>query len=215
MSADRVRVLVRCGSRSFLLLAGVAALFAQSIPPAALYTEFEQAPAPAVLESLRAETDAIMGRLGIDLTWRQLAEATGSEVSVQLAVIHFLGKCEVTALRPHRVQPGALGWTHESDGAILPFGSVDCDRVRGFLQLDLLSYAADQRELIYGRALGRVLAHELYHIFTKSRHHSPDGVGKAAYATRDLLGTRFVFDSAESTELRSAPMHSESADLTH
>jgi len=215
MLADRVRIILRYFSLLFLPLAAAAALRAQAIPPAALYTQFEQPPAPAVMESLRTEADAIMGRLGIDLTWRELSAATGSEVSVQLAVVRFLGRCEVTALRPHREQPGALGWTHESDGVILPFGSVDCDRIRSFLQADLVSFAADQRELIYGRAIGRVLAHELYHIFTKSRHHSPDGVGKAAYATRDLLAGRFVFDAAESTELRNTPSHAESADMTH
>jgi hypothetical protein len=198
-----------------LFLAGFAVVSAQAIPPAALYTDFEQPPAPAVMDSLRTETDAIMARLGIDLTWRPLAEATGSEVSVQLAVIRFLGKCEVTALRPHRVQPGALGWTHESDGLILPFGAVDCDRIRSFLQADLLSFAADQRELIFGRAVGRVLAHELYHIFTRSRHHSPEGIGKAAYATRDLLAGRFVFDASESTELRNGQLRNESADMAH
>jgi hypothetical protein len=121
----------------------------------------------------------------------------------------------VTALRPHRVQPGALGWTHESDGVILPFGAVDCDRIRTFLQADLLSFAADQRELIFGRAVGRVLAHELYHIFTRSRHHSLEGVGKAAYATRDLLAGRFAFDAAESTELRNGQLRNESAEMTH
>jgi hypothetical protein len=185
------------------------------VSPATLYTEFQQQPPAAVMDSIRGETEAIMGRLGIGLEWRSLASATGSEVSVQLAVIRFQGRCDVSGLSPHRVQPGALGWTHESDGVILPFGAVDCDRIRTFLQVDLLGVPSGDRELVFGRAVGRVLAHELYHIFTRSSHHSPDGVGKAAYAVRDLLAGRFVFDSTESMELRNGQPRIDAAGQTH
>ncbi|MGA2273163.1 MAG: hypothetical protein ABSH00_06385 [Bryobacteraceae bacterium] len=188
-------------------LAGAAALWAQPmapVSPATLYTEFQQPPPAAVMSAIRGETEAIMGRLGIGMEWRSLAGVTGSEVSVQLAVIRFQGRCDVSGLSSHRVQPGALGWTHESDGVILPFGAVDCDRIRSFLQVDLLGVPAADRELVFGRAVGRVLAHELYHIFTRSPHHSPEGVGKAAYAVRDLLAVRFVFDASESMELRNS-----------
>ena len=199
-------------------LAGVAALCGQPmapVSPATLYTEFQQPPAAAVMDAIRGETEAIMGRLGIGLEWRSLASATGSEVSVQLAVIRFQGRCDVSGLSPHRLQPGALGWTHESDGVILPFGAVDCDRIRTFLQADLLGVPAGDRDLVFGRAVGRVLAHELYHIFTRSPHHSPEGVGKAAYAVRDLLAGRFVFDAGESMELRSGQPRVVATEQTH
>jgi len=210
------RTFLRCAPIFFIALAGAAVLCAQSAEPqsATLYTEFQQPAATAVMDSMRDEAQSIMGRLGINLEWRSLAAATGTEVSAQLAVMRFQGKCEVSGLVARRVNPGALGWTHESDGVILPFGAVDCDRIRSFLQLELLGAAPDQRELIYGRALGRVLAHELYHIFTRSAHHSASGVGKASYAVRDLLGGRFVFDSAESSELRGAQTRGDAADVT-
>ncbi|HEY9139609.1 MAG TPA: hypothetical protein VIN93_01890 [Bryobacteraceae bacterium] len=218
MVADRATKLLRHVSFLSVLLAGAAALCAQSmapVSPATLYTEFQQQPPPAVTEAIRGETEAIMGRLGIGLAWRSLASATGSEVSVQLAVVRFRGRCDVGGLSPHRVQPGALGWTHESDGVILPFGDVDCDRIRSFLQVDLLGVSAGERDLVFGRAVGRVLAHELYHIFTRSPHHSPEGVGKAAYAVRDLLAGRFVFDASESMELRNGPPRIGVAEPTH
>ncbi|MGB7758940.1 MAG: hypothetical protein WBL61_03870 [Bryobacteraceae bacterium] len=202
----------------FVSLAGAAALWAQSSPPvspATLYIEFQRQPPAAVMDSIRGETEAIMGRLGIGLEWRSLAAATGNEVSAQLAVIRFRGRCDVSGLSPHRVQPGALGWTHESDGVILPFGAVDCDRIRTFLQVDLLGVPAGDRDLVFGRAVARVLAHELYHIFTRSPHHSPEGIGKAAYAVRDLLAGRFVFDAAESMELRNGQPRVDGAEPTH
>jgi hypothetical protein len=191
---------------SFLIapLACAATLCAQSVAPAALYTEFERQPRPAMMDSIRGETDAIMGRLGLGLEWRELAAARGNEVSAQLAVIRFRGRCDASDLSPRRPQPGSLGWTHESDGVILPFGAVDCDRIRSFLQVDLLGVPAAERDQVFGRAVGRVLAHELYHIFTRSRHHSPGGVGKAEFGARDLLAARFVFDEGEAEQLRVA-----------
>jgi len=199
-------------------LASAAALWAQSMPaapPATLYTEFQQIPPAAVMDSIRGESEAIMGRLGIGLEWRSLAGARGNEVSLQLAVIRFQGRCDASGLAPHRVQPGALGWTHESDGVILPFGEVDCDRIRTFIQLDLLGVAAEDREFVFGRAVGRVLAHELYHILARSSHHSSGGVGKAAYAVQDLLAGRFIFDARESEELRNGQSRIEAAEPAH
>jgi hypothetical protein len=52
------------------------------------------------------------------------------------------------------------------------------------------------REFVLGRALARVLAHELYHILTQSENHADSGVAKAALSVADLMGSRFEFDSA-------------------
>ena len=36
-------------------------------------------------------------------------------------------------------------------------------------------------------ALGRVIAHELYHVLTQTRHHMTSGIAKAAYTEYELL----------------------------
>jgi len=205
MFADRGTKLLWQVVSLTLSMASVAKLGAQprpAVPPATVYYDFDQAPPPAVLESIRAESEAIMGGLGIGLEWRLLAAARGTEVSLQLAVMRFHGRCDVSGLSTHRPQPAALGWTHESDGVVLPFGEIDCDRIRTFIQGDLLAVPARDREFVFGRAVGRVLAHELYHILARSPHHSSGGVGKAEYAVHDLLTARFVFDARASAELR-------------
>jgi hypothetical protein len=40
---------------------------------------------------------------------------------------------------------------------------------------------------LLGRALGRVVAHELVHMLTKSKQHGRDGVEKAALSARQLI----------------------------
>jgi len=179
------------------------------VPPApvALYIEFQQAPPEAVLTALRNEVESIMAPSGFRFQWRSLASVQGNEVSAELAVVKFKGKCDTYNLEMHRGQPGPLGWTHVSDGIILPFSDVDCGRIRSFIQMGLLKLPSKVRETMFGRAVGRVLAHELYHVFAKTAHHGAAGVGKPAYSVKDLLGDDFTFDEEQFNSLRENQPH--------
>lgn len=170
--------------------------------PVRLYTEFQREPPDAVLDSLQEELENIMEPSGLDLEWRSLATTMGNEVSTELAVIHFKGHCDVNDMAPVEGFPGPLGWTHMSDGEILPFTDVNCDGVRIFLQRDLLQLPEKDREPAYGRALGRVLAHELYHIFAKTTKHGSWGIAKAAYSVHELLAHKLEFDKKQCDILR-------------
>jgi hypothetical protein len=44
----------------------------------------------------------------------------------------------------------------------------------------ILALAHPERETVFGRALGRVLAHELYHMMTGASKHAEAGVFKAS-----------------------------------
>jgi hypothetical protein len=175
--------------------------------PIALYIEFHQDPPAAVLSALQDEVDSIMEPMGLHFEWRSLANNHGTEVSVELAVVTFKGRCDVEGPLPHSSSPGALGWTHISDGAILPFADVDCDGIRNFLGTQLLAYRPQDRETAYGRAMGRVLAHELYHIFANTTRHGSIGVGKPMYTVQDLLASDFRFEDREAVALKASKAH--------
>jgi hypothetical protein len=123
-------------------------------------------------------------------------------VSAELAVVTFMGRCDTAGLVTRSKIEGALGWTHVSDGQILPFTDVNCDRVREFAQSGLLMLQTEDREEKYGRALGRVLAHELYHIFANTMRHGSVGVAKESYSMQDLLSDDFQFQAKESRMLQ-------------
>ena len=175
--------------------------------PISLYTQFQQEPPQAVADALHDELESIMGPIGIRFEWRALTPGRANEVSVELAVVTFKGRCDAANLLPNRTSPGALGWTHVSDGIILPFSDVDCDRIRIFVQRELLSVAPEDREDAFGRAVARVLAHELYHIFANTSKHGSCGVGKAAYTVQELLSDEFQFEAKESEALRGGKAH--------
>ncbi|MBZ5727667.1 MAG: hypothetical protein LAP87_22045 [Acidobacteriia bacterium] len=179
----------------------------ESVAPIALYTQFQQEPPPAVVESLHEELESIMAPMGLHFEWRSLSGSHGNEVSAELAVITFKGRCDTAGLVSRRVNPGALGWTHISDGVILPFSDVDCDRIRGFIQKELLALDHLDRVAAFGRAVGRVVAHELYHIFANTQHHGADGVAKAAYTAQELVADDFQFEEKEMLALRGGKVH--------
>lgn len=172
--------------------------------PAVLYTTYRE-PVPAAVErAIEDEVETLMGPLGRHFAWRPIATVKGNEISSELAVLTFRGHCDVGSLGTKDLHPGALGWTHVSDGAILPFSEIDCDRIRVFLQRELLFLRPLEREEAYGHAVGRVVAHELYHIFANTQHHGADGVGKSAYTVQELLSDEFQFEEKEGDALRSS-----------
>jgi hypothetical protein len=167
-----------------------------------LYFHFQQDPPDAVLESIKEELSNIMVPAGLELEWRALDTTKGKEVSVELAVIHFKGTCDAEDLMPMDGYPGPLGWTHISDGEILPFSDINCDGIRLFVQRDLLRVPEPNRTDVFGRAVARVLAHELYHIFARTTKHGAWGIGKSAYSVRELLSNKFEFEEKECDVLR-------------
>jgi hypothetical protein len=170
---------------------------------AVLYTNFQQSIPVTIRHALEDEVESLMGPLGRHFAWRSLSGVSGHEVSSELAVLTFKGRCNVDGLTLKEIHPGPLGWTHVSDGAILPFSEIDCDRIRDFVQKELLYRKPVEREEIFGRAVARVVVHELYHIFANTHHHASDGVAKAAYTAQELLTDDFVFEEVQGQTLRS------------
>jgi hypothetical protein len=199
------------GSILYLLLAALPAGGEQPharVAPVTLYTHFQQNPPAALLVSIQSELEVIMTPAGLHFDWHPLADA-GGRISSQLAVIHFKGACDVADLRPDTGYLGPLGWINLTDGEILPFIDVNCDAIRLFIQHDLIAVPAAAREEAFGRAVARVLAHELYHLLANTKAHTSVGVAKAAYSVGDLLSQTFQFDKKECALLRLRAVHLE------
>jgi hypothetical protein len=166
-----------------------------------LYTQFQVEPPPAVLEGLQSEVDHIMEPIGLHFEWRDLNATRGEEVTAELAVVTVKGRCDVAGLGLRSKAEGALGFTHMSDEQILPFAELNCDRLRNFVQAEVITMPSEEREPAFGRALGRVLAHELFHIFANTTKHGW-GISKESYTVRDLVGDDFQFQHKETLVLR-------------
>jgi mono/diheme cytochrome c family protein len=96
-----------------------------------------------------------------------------------------------------------LGQTHIAEGVIIPFSDIYCDAIRAMLASGLIPLEPKDRDLVFGRAVGRVLAHELYHVFAKTKRHGSRGLAERAYSAEDLIAEEFRFDNGQVRKLRS------------
>lgn len=95
----------------------------------------------------------------------------------------------------NEVQEGAsLASTAVEDGKVLPFSWINCGIITETLARSLGSVDSKRRDFLYGRAMGRVLTHELYHLLANETEHMHSGVAKSSFSARDLLGERFALE---------------------
>jgi len=176
-------------------------------PPVTVYTHFEQGHSALLLETVKEEVRSIMAPVGLQLQWRSVETHTQAALSSELAVVSFKGKCRMDDLLLQPVDSGGLGWTYARDGHVSPFSDVDCDRIRQFINSAVIRTKWEDRDAVLGRALGRVLAHELYHIFSDSKQHARNGVTKAVFTPRDLLSDNLTLEQKDANALRHGKLH--------
>jgi mono/diheme cytochrome c family protein len=173
-------------NRAFCCLLLAALPGSSQVGSIAIYTQFQHEPSKAVLSAIQEEASALMAPAGLRLQWKNLP-STGSDVSSAIAVVTFQGHC--TGANP-LTQPEwgtRLGWSHVSDGKVLPFAEIDCDSILGFVHKQLLAWPARERDQVLGRAIGRVLAHEFDHIFAETRDHGARDMDQPEYTVEELV----------------------------
>ena len=180
--------------------------YAANSPSIAVFVDFENAPSEATVLQMKAEVATILKASGLALDWRLLNSRADHETFNDLAVVRFSGSCQVrnpamdSELGP-AIDHVPLATTAVSDGHTLPFSDVRCDQVRRFLAPNLALANPRKRDGIYGRALGRVVAHELYHVFAATEKHAKVGVARESHSRRELTGRQFRFTASETAVL--------------
>ena len=162
-----------------------------------------QAPT-ATFQEMKKELADLMSPAGVPLRWQEALSF--EDVNGYTVVVDLSGNCSVPfhaeAERPALRTP--LGSTATADGFILPFVQVNCGALASLIAPLIGDQPESFREFVLGRALARVLAHELYHVLTQSENHADSGVAKAALSVADLTGSRFEFDGAALGRIRAA-----------
>jgi hypothetical protein len=146
------------------------------------------------LREMGHEAAHILKHSGLSLRWHIGIPA--QSVSGRLVVVKLLGQCDMDG-SPAFLVPGPLGWAHEVDGKVLPFSDLACDNLRGAVESAIVGGNHLGGNVLLGRAMGRVLAHELYHIVADTSVHGRDGVAQAAFTARQLTSGQLELGSPE------------------
>jgi hypothetical protein len=146
------------------------------------------------IREMGREAAHILKNSGVSLRWHLAEPAQG--VNGLLVVVKLVGRCDMDG-PPAFLMPGPLGWSHEANGVVLPFGGLACDNIRGAVQSARLAGSQLRGNVLLGRAMGRVLAHELYHIVADTAEHGRDGVAQPALTTRELTSGQLELRPSE------------------
>src|SRR5579872_1504257 len=168
-------------------------------PPSSLTIifQFDRPYSQTSLNSMQRELASIMQDSGIDIQWRERAGVKSSDSFSNLVVVNFRGNCIVDAIHMNYTEPGPLAFTHSSNGTVLPFSDVSCDRVRAAVRGAMWGDDFKRANFLFGRALARVLAHELYHAVAGTYAHAEKGVARRQLSSADLISDQLRLNDAE------------------
>jgi hypothetical protein len=185
------------------------ALFTAALPALAtaadvtVVLDFKQPLNERAVVEMKREAARILSSAGMRLDWRDAARASDASFA-DLVVVTFKGNCAVEpeAAPPIYDELGPLAVTRTANGAIQPFGEVDCSRVAASVRSAMWGGDFARKDELLGRALGRVVAHELVHMLTKSGEHSHEGVQRSALSGRQLIADSLPLSALDMDRLR-------------
>jgi hypothetical protein len=175
--------------------------------PLAIYYVFDNPPSAALVTEMQSEVNRVMGDAGIRVAWRAIESPRNGEDFPGIVFLRFRGVCswvqeDAATERRSDLSGQSLAETEIANGHVLPFGSVDCDRLRRFLALALRSDRSEERNAALGRAIARVSAHEIYHMLTGSEEHARRGIARASHTPGELTAPAFAFARQQTDWLR-------------
>jgi hypothetical protein len=182
--------------------------FENTPAPIGIYISFDGPHSDRAVAAMQREVEGLTKASGFRLQWRSLENRSSEDKFSDLMVIKLRGSCNMQGIQllfselgPDADSGAALGSTKTSDGQVLPFSELYCDRIRRSIAPLSIGASPEDRESLLGRAMGRVLAHELFHVFANTDKHGHEGVAKTAYSRKDLVADGFTFDAKDAKRM--------------
>jgi len=185
--------------RTFLLAAGLAAIPAFALNLTVLL-DIEQQHSQRTLNEMRKELAKVFKPTNLNLDVRLRQDAGVNETYHDVVLVKLKGTCKMQDLAPLMDERGPFAFTHTVDGRILPFSEVACDHIARSVQRAIGGQLFD-RDRLLGRALARVMAHEIVHMVGKCSEHGKTGVFRHALSGRQLIADKLELDAEDIARL--------------
>jgi hypothetical protein len=147
---------------------------------------------------MEQEASSLLRDTGVQIDWRMRSTVSAGEEFADLVSLHVRGSCSMDTEPLSVDEGGPLAKAYAANGVVLHFGEVECDRVKAVLLRTIEGSPCWRPDFVLGRALGRVVAHEMYHILGNEMGHTQDGVTRKNLTGRDLAGDAAFFPSKAS-----------------
>ena len=125
-----------------------------------LVLQFDQAYSTRSLEAMEHEVASIVHESGIKVDWRMRDDVRSTDSFESLVVVHFRGTCILQPTAAAMDERGYYAMTYISDGSVLPFSDVECDKISNSIRPAMSRRQWRESDSVLGRALGRVIAHD-------------------------------------------------------
>lgn len=170
-----------------------------------LLTQFNGRTSTTAVREMQREMDRLYRDVQVPILWHELSGYQSVGETPRIVFIHFVGDCRAVRMPPvHSVAGIALAGVSRVDGRMLPLVKVDCDRVASYLWPSMAGSDRARGDAAFGRALARVVAHELYHCLTGTAKHSRSALFRAEISAKALLTSELDFGADEVANLRRA-----------
>lgn len=164
--------------------------------------DFDQPYSDRSLSEMEREAGAVLKKIGFTFDWKTEQSLTPNAEFKSLLIFKMRGHCEMDPIPQLIDERGPLGLAYVSDGQVLSFGEIECDRVKRSVQRIFPRGESERQDRIYGRALGRVIAHEMYHMLSGQTRHSKTGLTQASLTADELTSNHM--DLVETPPSKSA-----------
>lgn len=182
-------VVSMCRLSRLLSIAVTACLLAGSALAAPRHSvtvllDFDQPHSIDSVKAMQSEAQRLLDDAGIAVDVKLRSEVSASAQFSDVLVFKMTGSCASTAAPFLFDERGPLAETYATDGEVLPFGEIHCNQVKA-----LMRQSPSQKPLAakaVGIALGRVLAHEAYHMLRHTSSHPKQGIARQTLSPADL-----------------------------
>ncbi len=180
-----------CSSHSNVCVFGCL-LFAASFLPAlaensvTVVLDFDEPHSPASVAEMEREATYDLKKTGYSFDWRLYETLQPQSEFKDLLILKMKGRCSLDTVPMLIDERGPLGMTFVSDGYVLSFGQIECNRIRNAVLRASPRWDRPGEEKLLGRALGRVVAHEMYHMLARSTLHTKRGLTKPGLTADEL-----------------------------
>jgi hypothetical protein len=167
--------------------------------------QFEATPSAIAVHEMEREMDILYSDVHVAIAWHQQASYRSAGVAQRIVFVRFQGDCRAVSLPSRQAVVGsALASVNRVDGQLLPLVTVDCERIAGYIFPAMDGLERSHGDVALGRALARVLAHELYHYLTGTAKHTQSALFRASISPAALLAAQLKLGADEIAGLRKA-----------